>query len=631
MKKVTIQQVLNSLDPHINKEGKKTISKAYNYAKEQHKNQKRKTGEEYVQHPLNVALEIAKLHIDYVSIAAAILHDVLEDCNVCEDDLKKEFGEEITEIVKGVTKLRHTKDIPSRQFNVNDLRRLFFAATKDIRVLIIKLADRLHNARTIQGLKPERQFSYAQEILNIYSPLAEFIGIYYFKRDLEDAAFKTINPKEYKRIEGFLKKSRPERLRYIKSVTQDLNKEMRKNRVKCKILGRDKSIYGIYRKLRRYLSEGKIKTTSEFQKIYDYFGFRILVNNKIDCYKVLGIIHSLWHPILNEFDDYIANPKPNGYKSLHTTVFCKENHHAEFQIRTYKMHEFSEFGPASHIAYKMAGSKYAKPVFGFNWLKSLFTWQKKEPSKLTSDDFRIDVFKDNIFVLTPTNEVKELPKGSTPVDFAYQIHSQIGNSCRGAKINGKLVPLSTELNTGDIVEILTEKRAKYPIEDWLDFLKVASTRSKIKHALREKNRLDAFSNGEQLLAEELKKNNISIEEFNKVDLIKIFDRYNIKSKHSLITHIGYEMISSKSIVEILFPKERQKKIKYFGIPKKSLVEIEGSIDSEFTIAKCCSPAKDDDIIAVSTITRGLRIHKKACKIIENFDKERLLRAKWIKE
>ncbi len=627
MKTIKIEDILKK-SRNLNRSDKNLIKKAYDFAKDKHKYQKRKTGEPYITHPLATAYYIADIGLGRDAICAALLHDVIEDCGVTAKEIKENFNQTIANLVEGVTTLRHTGKKKFTKDSVENLRRFFIVVAKDIRAVAIKLADRLHNAKTIHGLSPERQKTYAKEIKYVYSTLANYIGIGYFARQFDDIAFKILNPSEYKKIEDYLKTHHKQRKKYIEKIISKTEQILSKNKLKATVQGREKSIYSFYKKIQRLLREGRIHSKSEYGRVYDNYGFRILVNTVEQCYKALGIIHSTWPPLTGEIEDYIANPKPNGYKSLHTKVFCDQNKIAEFQIRTYEMHDYNEYGPASHIAYKLSEKKYVTSL-AFDWLRNISIFRRKDTQKKQSQEFKVELFKNNIFVLTPENEVKQLPKGGTPVDFAYSVHTEVGNKCRGAKVNGKLVPLNHQLSTGDQVEILIDKNAKYPIPKWLEFVVSSSTRSKIKQALREKEKNEAIQKGKEKLDFELKKYNTTFKQIyrtrkNEFDIL--IYKNNSTDIETFLANIGFGLISIDKLISELFPKEQSQK-SFFK--KEKNISIEGSTRTEYTKALCCKPKEGDEIVALTTITRGIRIHKKDCKCIRNFDPKMILEAKWV--
>lgn len=628
MKRITIEDVLKK-SGKLRKRDVAFIRKAFKFARKQHKGQKRKTGENFLIHPLYTAYYIADLGLGKDSIAAAFLHDVIEDCNVSESELKREFNPTVVKLVRGVTKLRRTEKTKITKSSVDNLRRFLIVAATDIRVLIIKLADRFHNAQTIEGLSEERQKTYAQEIKYIFSALSDYLGIYYFKRQFDDIAFRILNPIEYKRINNYLQKNHKKRRSYVNKITKKIKKILAQQKIRNEVYGREKSIYSIHKKLGKYLREGKIHSQSEYGRVYDNFGFRILVPTKEDCYKVLGIIHSTWPPLSGEFDDYIANPKPNGYRSLQTTVFCDNNKLAEIQIRTYKMHEYNEFGPASHIAYQLSGRRNPLPTAAFNWLRKINIFRRGTPKRKSEKSYKIKVLKDNIFVLTPKKEVKQLPKGSTPIDFAYSVHTVIGNKCRGAKVNKKLVSLDYELHTGDQVEIIIERKAKYPKPKWLEFAVSPGARSKIKNALRKKEEKEAIEKGHKKLNTQLKKFNTNFKRLykqRKNDIDIFIYKNNTQNIDGFLSRIGFDLLKVEKFINHLFPKEERPKRKKKRIGK---ISIEGSTDTKYTLAKCCKPKLKDPIIALTTVNRGMRIHKSDCVFRDKFYKDRILKAEWV--
>ncbi|MBN2015783.1 bifunctional (p)ppGpp synthetase/guanosine-3',5'-bis(diphosphate) 3'-pyrophosphohydrolase [Candidatus Dojkabacteria bacterium] len=626
MKKITIDDVIKN-SKNLSRDDVSFIKKAYEFAKKCHRGQKRKTGEAYIVHPLYAAYFISELGLGRDTIAAALLHDVMEDCNVPQKKIKKEFNATVGRLVNGVTNLRHTEDKKITKSSVENLRRFFIVAAKDVRAVIIKLADRLHNAQTIEGLSPQRQKSYAKEIKYVFSTLSDYLRLGFFKRQFDDAAFRILNPEEYKRIERYLDRTHRRRRDYIKKIIEKITKILEENKVKSEVIGREKSIYAIYQKIQKYLREGKIHSESEYGRIYDNYGFRILVKTKEDCYKVLGIIHSTWHPLTGEFDDYIANPKPNGYQALQTTIFCDKNKISEIQILTFEMNDYNEFGPASHIAYKLSGRRNPLPSFAFEWLKKINIFRRGEED---TDDkiYKTNVFKNNVFVLTPDNEVKKLPKGGTPIDFAYSVHTEIGNKCRGAKVNGKMVPLDYQLQTGDQIEIIIDKNARYPMPKWLEFVASGGTRGKIKHVLREKERKEAIEKGYQKLNSSLKRYRTSFKELykqrkNEIDIL--IYKNNARDIDGLLANIGFDLINIEKIIAALFPQEEEKKE---TSTKNGLISIEGSTQTEYSKAKCCDPKLGDSIIALNTIKRGIRIHKSDCAYVKQFSNSRILEAHW---
>ena len=496
------------------------IERALDFAAAAHEGQKRKSGEDYIEHPISVAEYLADLNLDAPTIAAALLHDVIEDCNVTTDDLRKEFGEDVAKLADGVTKLARMDTITGdaeplvarTDSEAESLRKMLVAMANDIRVILIKLADRMHNMRTLEALPPDRRVAIAQETLDIYAPLAHRLGMGEVKWQLEDLAFRYIQPNQYRSISGLLATKRAERESYVEQVTGVLRDELAKAGFDAEVTGRPKHIYSIHRKAQSYAAQGK-----QMSEIYDLFAVRVLVNTVQDCYGVLGLVHSLWHPVPGQFDDYVANPKENMYQSLHTTVRSIDGLPVEVQVRTHEMHRISEYGVASHWSYKEGGARGSRFEERMTWLRQLLEWQRDVSG---TDEFLEnvtgDLFGDQVFVYTPKNEIRELPAGATPIDFAYRIHTQIGHKCIGAKVNGRLVALNTPLKNGDTVEVLTSKVARGPSLDWLnphlDYVKTASARQAIRSWFRHQERGTNIERGRAILKKELKRLSAQVDE-----------------------------------------------------------------------------------------------------------------------
>ena len=444
--------------------------------------EKRLSGELLINHCLEVAVLLTDLKMDEKTIAAALLHDVLEKTNLSKKDLENEFGSAIADLVDGVTVIKRVKTRTGGKYEVENLRKLLLATAKDVRVVLIRLAEKLHNLKTIDSLPKEKQKVIISKVFDIYAPLAERLGVHHFKWQLEDWAFKFQNHEEHTRIQNYLAETREKREKYIQKVVKKLSEELKKVRIEARVYGRAKHFYSIYKKLIKYQRAGK---TSSLEKILDKLALMVLVETVDDCYQALGIVHQLFRPLDHEFDDYIAHPKPNGYRSLHTTVFGPEGKVVEIQIKTHKMHKYNEFGPAAHTYYKGVGKREVLPTDRLSWLRSLVEWQEEIKGEQEFEQaLKIDVFGDRVFVFTPKGDVLDLPKGATPVDFAYAVHTELGDSCNGAKVDGKLAPLDGELQTNQVVEILTSKKKKRPPADWLEFAKTQAARSKIRKSLR---------------------------------------------------------------------------------------------------------------------------------------------------
>jgi len=458
------------------------IRRAYVFAFSAHQGQKRLSGEAFITHPLAVARLVVDLNLDEDSIVAALLHDVIEDCGdkVTLKEIEKNFGLDVALIVDGLTNLKETaKRFPLHQESVENFRKLLLASIDDARVLIIRLADKLHNGRTIGALPEERQQRFAQRVFHLYSPLAEFIGLGSYKRELDDIAFQIAYPKEVHWLRRKLKTNKKEQDQRLREFIAEIKEVLKERGIKHhQVFGRTKSLWSTWQKIQRKLKQGEI-SKREPSAVLDQLGITILVPDLASCYAALGVIHSHWHYLPDEFDDYISNPKPNGYRSIQTTVILG-NRTAEVQIKTPKMHQYNEFGPASHIAYKVAGGKSVAD-WSYHWVKELVSWQNGSRRR----QFKVKVFEDYVYVLTPKGDILQLEKGATPVDFAYRIHTEVGHFCRGAKVNGRIVKLDYQLQNGDLVEVLVDRRCKKPRRDWLDFVKTNHARNKIRAALVE--------------------------------------------------------------------------------------------------------------------------------------------------
>jgi len=509
--------LIDRVSAYLTQEAAELVEKAFVFADQCHQGQMRLSGEPYIAHPLETALFLANLHLDHHTIVAALLHDVVEDCGVTLKELDSKFGNEVTKLVDGVTKLTRMDD---RSLEANpdanlseeqdhlyaeSLRKMLVAMAEDIRVVLIKLADRLHNMRTLDALAPEKRRRIAQETLDIYSPLAHRLGIWEIKWQLDDLAFRHLNEEKYHEIAKMLAAKRVEREAYVEKVASRLREEMAAFNVEGEVVGRPKGIYSIYLKIERYATQGK-----ELSDIYDLYALRVLVNSMEDCYKTLGVIHQLWHPIPGQFDDYIANPKENLYQALHSTVICDGGNPLEVQIKTFDLHQIAEYGVAAHWQYKEGRSGDLRFEEKMTWLRQLLEWQREMAG---TDEFiesvKQDIFHDQVFVYTPKGEIVELTSGSTPIDFGYKIHTDLGHRCVGAKVNGRLVSLDTKLKNGDTVEIMTSKGERGPSLDWLNpnrgYVGSASARQKVRLWFRRQARSSNIQRGRELLRRELRR------------------------------------------------------------------------------------------------------------------------------
>lgn len=608
------------------------IKRAYAFAERWHHGQKRLTGDPYIVHSLSVAYYLAELRMDASTIAAGLLHDVPEDTKCDLGEIKKEFGEEISQIVEGVTRLGGVKYFGKRG-RVEDLRKLLVIMAKDLRVVIVKLADRLHNIQTLDALSPQKRKKIAAETIEIYAPLASRLGMGEMKGILEDLSFKYYLPKEYKRVSSLLEEEEKVRRDYTKRVIKELENKLEKVSIKATIKGRVKHLYSLYLKLKRY--------NDDFSKIYDVVAVRVIVDTISDCYKALGIVHEDWKPLIRRIKDYIAVPKPNGYRSLHTTVICLDGKILEIQIRTKKMHEEAEWGIAGHHIYEV--EKESKIIDKkLDWIKQLIDWQKDLETSAFMEGLKVDVFKDRIFVFTPKGEAVDLPEGATPVDFAYLIHTQIGNSCIGAKVNGKIVTLNTSLKNGDMVEILVSRKILGPSRDWLRYAKTSWALNSIRRWFKGKDREQDLLSGKELLGEELKKIGKSVDKIRQKDL----ERYLKKTKQpykdleAVLVAIGRGYLSPKQIISGLFLSEEKIDIKKRGFLKRFFpflakpkirpkVVVQGEENFLINFAFCCKPKPPDKIVGFITRGKGLTVHKKSCSNIKKEDRKRFINVNWV--
>jgi len=514
-KKMSVELLLEKAGRYLPAEKLDVVRQAYNFALKAHAGQLRKSGGPYLEHPLQVAITLAELQLDAGSLAAALLHDVTEDCGIAITRIEEEFSPEIARLVDGTTKLgRLSLRVPNgttrrggvaaRQQQAESLRKMLVAMAEDLRVVFIKLADRLHNMHTLDALPLERRRSISRETLEIYAPLAHRLGIWELKWQLEDLAFRYLEPRKYNHLVNLVTTRRTERESFIAGIIDILKGKFEKAGLKAEISGRPKHLYSIQQKMERYAAQGK-----HFDDIYDLLALRVLVDSITDCYSAVGIVHSLWHPLPGAFDDYIGNPKPNGYQALHTVVMCQGTTPLEVQIRTRDMHHIDEYGVAAHWRYKEGEKEDIHFEERIGWLRQLIDWHRElSGTEEFLESVKTEIFIDQVFVFSPKGEIKDLPKGSTPLDFAYRIHTELGHHCIGAKVNGRMVPLDYQLGNGDVVEILTTKRDKGPTRDWLSphlgYIKTSHAREKIRQWFKKQERAENIEHGRELLEKELK-------------------------------------------------------------------------------------------------------------------------------
>ncbi|MDM0959848.1 bifunctional (p)ppGpp synthetase/guanosine-3',5'-bis(diphosphate) 3'-pyrophosphohydrolase [Clostridium perfringens] len=640
-----LEELISKIKANGNNVDIDLVKKAYDLAFEAHKEQKRESGEPYIIHPISVAMILADMGMDTNTIVAGLLHDVIEDTDYTYEDISNIFNVEVANLVDGVTKLGKIKYKSKEEQQADNVRKMLLAMAKDIRVIIIKLADRLHNMRTLKYMKPEKQKKKAQETLDIFAPLAHRLGISKIKWELEDLCLRYIHPEEYYDLVNMIAEKRVEREKFISRIIKELKENLDKANIDSDIEGRPKHFYSIYRKM--------VNKHKSIEQIFDLTAIRILVNTVKDCYAVLGIVHTIYKPIPGRFKDYIAMPKPNMYQSLHTTVIGSEGKTFEIQIRTFEMHRTAEYGIAAHWKYKSGinGTDSKDMTFEnkLTWLRDILEWQKEAVDATEfMEGFKLDLFSDEIFVFTPKGVVINLPAGATPIDFAYKIHTDIGNKCVGAKVNGKIVTLDYKLKTGEIVEILTSSSSRGPNIDWLNIANSNQARSKIKQWLRKARREENLERGKEMLDKECKKQSLVFSDLSKGPLYdKLLKRYHLNNVEEIYVAIGEgELLSStvisklkenivkqvaeeelnKNIEEQIAKTERQiKKKQNYGVTVKGLNNI------MVRFARCCNPVPGDDIAGYITKGRGVSVHRKDCsnfKAIVEKQTEKVVDVSW---
>ena len=630
-----MDELLQKLKKNFSEAEFQELKAAYDFSAAAHEGQKRQTGEPYFIHPCAVVNVLVDLGFDDVStLVAAFLHDVLEDTQVTADELEQKFGKEVLELVEGVTKLDKIKFVSAEDEQAENLRKMFFAMAKDYRVIIIKLADRLHNMRTLDALKPEKQIKIATQSLKIYAPLAGRLGLSVVKCELEDLAMRYLYPDDYYELVEFIKTKSKERQQFIEKICDELKAKLQELGIEGEVNGRQKHLYGIYKKM---LKQGK-----NIEQIYDISAVRVIVNEVQDCYTVLGAIHTMWMPLPGRFKDYIAMPKPNGYQSLHTTVITKFKETFEIQIRTYEMHRIAEYGIAAHWKYKEGKTGATKIDDQINWLREVMDTQRESSdSHEFLENIEGNVFTDEVYVFTPKGKVLNLPVGSTTVDFAYAIHSAVGNKCIGAKVNGKIVPLNTVLNTGDIVEILTTNSGKGPSRDWIKFVKTASARTKIRQYFKKEMKEENIKRGKDMLEREAKRRGYNLSELlSTAGLNYIMNRYTLSSIDDLYASVGFGGLTTNQIIvklidyfkRDLLSKNPVAEIKTTSTTGKSSsgngVLIRGYDDFLVRLSHCCNPVPGDKIVGYVSRGRGVSVHCVDCPNVKNMEPERLIEAKW---
>ena len=616
------------------------VEEAYRFASEAHAGQFRKSGEPFIEHPLNTALYLADLRLDHTGLTAALLHDVVEDTPVTQGEISQRFGEEVAKLVDGVTKLTQaelmnigSEDEPRPVQNANDaaraasIRKMLMTMAEDVRVVIIKLADRLHNMRTLGFMPDKRRAAIAQETLDIYAPLAHRLGMWELKWLLEDLAFQHIEPDEYRKISRMLATKREERERYIERVVGMLEDELKTAGIRAQVYGRPKHIYSIHRKTQKYDSLNR--TVND---INDLFALRVIVETVGDCYAALGIVHTMWRPLQGEFDDYIASPKDNMYQSLHTAVLCEDASPVEIQIRTSEMHQLAEYGVAAHWLYKEGSADDQSFEEKMTWLRQILEWQREVAgAEEFVEGFKTDIFQNQVYVYTPQGDLKELPTGATPVDFAYRIHTDVGHRCIGAKINGKLVPLQHSLEIGDTVEIVTSKSVRGPSRDWLSenkgYLKTSHARSKVRQWFNRQERKASVQTGREVFTREFRRLDTTMSENEIADLM------GYTSIEEFFAGLGNGSLSMRQVVGKLTrldsePEEEQTMTVALPEPESG-IEVLGVGDLLTRMARCCNPIGGHAIIGYITRGRGITVHRRTCpNVMRESERERLVEVDW---
>jgi guanosine-3',5'-bis(diphosphate) 3'-pyrophosphohydrolase len=628
---MSLAELLEKAEEYLPPEKVALVKEAYDFAAEAHKGQMRKSGDPYIEHPLQVALILARVQLDASSLAAALLHDVPENCSIPVEKIEARFGPEVAKLVDGVTRLgkiswRAPGDSQARHQQAENLRKMLVAMAEDLPVVFIKLADRLHNMETLGALSREMQRRIAQETLEIYAPLAHRLGVWELKWRLEDLSFRYLERAKYDKIARLIAARREQRESFIAQIIDIIEAEFKRVGIKAEVSGRPKHIYSIYQKIQRYEALGK-----DFDDIYDLLALRVLVGSVADCYNALGVIHSLWRPLPGEFDDFIASPKSNGYQGLHTAVMYMGTTPLEVQIRTREMHKLDEYGVAAHWRYKEGGEEDIHFEEKIAWLRQLIDWHRElSGAEEFLESVKTDIFIDQVFVYTPKGEIKDLPKGATPLDFAYRVHTELGHRCVGAKVNGKLVPLNYQLNNGDVVEIMSAKGEKGPSRDWLNphlgYLRTSHAQEKVRQWFRRQERAENIERGRALLEKEMR--HLGLKPTEREELARLFEYDNVDD---FLAAIGYGGVSTHQIaVKLSTQPPTQARAEVAPPPTpEATIRVLGMGNLVTNLARCCRPLPGDPIIGYVTRSRGVTIHRQDCyNVVNEEEKERLVAAEW---
>jgi GTP pyrophosphokinase len=626
-----LEQIIQEVKAYNPRAEVDLLRRAFEFSAKAHEGQRRHSGEPFLQHPLNVAEIVAFLKLDVPSIVAGLLHDTVEDTTATIQEIEENFGKEVARLVDGLTKISKIEFKSHEDKQAENFRKMVLSMAEDLRVVLIKLSDRLHNMRTLGALPEHKQRRIAQETLDIYAPLANRLGIGWMKYEMEDLCLRYLKPEVYFNLVKKVAKKQEEREKYIREVIEIVKKSMADFRCPGQVLGRSKHLYSVYQKMERQ--------SIPFEEVYDLAAIRIITDTKMNCYAILGMIHSLWRPVPGRFKDYIGVPKSNLYQSLHTTVSGPKGQHVEFQIRTEEMHRVAEEGVAAHWKYKEKGQIDSKDDKFFGWLRQLVEWQKDlMDSRQFMDSVRLDLIQDVVYVFTPKGDVKELIKGSTPIDFAYGIHTEVGNHCIGAKVNGKIVPLRHALHNGDTVEVLTSQTQE-PSKDWLKFVKTTKAKARIKHWVKVEEQRRSMEIGKQIFERELRRHDLSPSEtFKSKKLRDHFSEFGVANLEELLASIGYGKISALQVINKLIPEPVLKE----GIADKLVkklrigdtgVKVRGINDILIRLSKCCNPLPGDQIIGFITRGRGLSVHSVDCPNIDelDYDRDRMVDVAWDKK
>ena len=632
-----IQKLIDKVQSYNPEADTDIIREAYYFAEKHHEGQKRNSGEDYIVHPFNVACILAEMNMDVSTIIAGLLHDTIEDTSVTYDDVKEKFGEEVADLVDGVTKLKMLSYQTKQEKQAENIRKMVLAMAKDIRVIIVKFADRLHNMRTLEYMTPEKKHDKALETIEIYAPLADRLGMSRVKSELEDLSLRYLDPENYYKLVDMINKRRSEREELIDDLIRDISNQLKRTGIAADITGRPKNFYSIYKKM---MKKGKT-----FEEIYDLQAIRILVDDVKDCYGALGVVHTMYKPIPGRFKDYISMPKPNKYQSLHTTVIDDKGETFEVQIRTWEMHKTAEYGIAAHWKYKEGAKKSTTFDENLTWLRQLLEWQKdlKDPNEFI-ETLKVDFFADEVFVFTPNGDVINLPDNSTPIDFAYRVHTAVGNTCVGAKINGRIVPLSHKLKNGEIVEVITNKNSE-PSLDWLSIVASPQARTKIRQYFKVKDRDKNIAKGQVMIEQEIKRIGLKPNELIRDDWMDdVRERLKFDNLDDLYAQIGYGSMSVRQVTAKLTEHYKEEVQEAHTVPFNTEefttptrrehrntggIIVKGIDNVKVRIAKCCTPVPGDEIVGFITMGRGVSVHRSDCiNLKNNMSEERLIPVRW---